>query len=122
MASNVSSPPSSRIGWRLRVSLVTFIAFIAVDVSLLAACLFALRQNVKLREEVDGAYALLAPGRGTMMPPLVGQDWTGLDRGREGYRLRGGSARNASLHIFKELSRLQGELAFHAIVAGLCSR
>jgi hypothetical protein len=59
------------------LSVSTVAAFIAVDLLLVAVCLFALRQIVTLRTQLAGAVALLAPARGTVLPTLVGEDWTG---------------------------------------------
>jgi hypothetical protein len=55
----------------------TLLAFIAVDLLLLTACLFAFRQNARLRGQVVGAFSLLAPANGTLLPPLLGEDFTG---------------------------------------------
>jgi hypothetical protein len=77
MGSSVSYPTAGTPGRRLSLSLGTVVAFVAVDVLLVAACLLALRQIARLRVEVAGAYSLLAPANGTLLPMLVGQDWTG---------------------------------------------
>jgi hypothetical protein len=53
-------------------------AFFAVDLLLVAACLFALAQNAKLRREVAFDVALLTPAKGAPVPALVGEDWLGV--------------------------------------------
>jgi len=68
------------LGHRVSLCLGTVAAFVAVDLLLVAACLFALRQNVGLRREVAGDVALLTPADGTWMPPLAGEDITGTPR------------------------------------------
>lgn len=77
MATGALSAPSDARSRRVNVSIWTFVAFIVVDLLLVAACLFALRQNVKLRGEMADYAALLTPRTGAVLPPLVGQDWTG---------------------------------------------
>lgn len=62
---------------RLNLSLGTVVAFVAVNLLLVAACLFALRQNLSLRSEVADDVALLTPPNGTLLPPLLGDSWTG---------------------------------------------
>lgn len=62
---------------RVNLHLGTMAAFVAVDLLLVAACLFALRANVKLRDEINIDVALLTPETGTVVPPLAGHDWTG---------------------------------------------
>src|SRR5260221_12907838 len=64
-------------GRRVSLSLVTAAAFVAVNLLLIAACLFVLRQNMKLRAETASAVELLTLANGTVVPPLVGKDWTG---------------------------------------------
>lgn len=65
------------LGRRLSLSLGTVAAFVAVDLLLVAACVFALRQNVRLRGDVAYDVALLTPAKGTVVPPLFGEDWRG---------------------------------------------
>ncbi|MFZ0333570.1 MAG: hypothetical protein WAL69_05490 [Candidatus Acidiferrales bacterium] len=55
-------------------------AFVAVNLLLVAASVFALRQNVTLRNEINYDQALLTPRNGTVVPPLVGQDWQGAQQ------------------------------------------
>jgi hypothetical protein len=54
--------------------------FILLNLLLLAACLFALRQNVKLRGNVANLVALLTPANGSRVPPLVGEDSMGASQ------------------------------------------
>jgi hypothetical protein len=61
----------------LSLSLGTVAAFVAVDLLLVAACLFTLRDNAKLHDLVAAEQSLLMPLRGTLVPPLVGNDRTG---------------------------------------------
>ena len=68
---------SRAMGRRLSLSRGTAAAFAAVNLALVAACLFVLRQNVRLRSNMVADEALLTPAKGTVGPPLLGQDWTG---------------------------------------------
>jgi hypothetical protein len=77
MASSVSFPRAGTLGRRLSLNASTAVAFIAVNLLLVAACLFALRQIATLRTQLAGAVSLLAPTNGTVLPTLVGEDWTG---------------------------------------------
>lgn len=77
MPSHESSQITGPAERRLNLRLITLAAFLVVDVMLVAACLFALRQNVKLRGAVAADEALLTPPNGTFVPPLIGTDWTG---------------------------------------------
>lgn len=77
MAVGTLSAIGGALGRRVSLCLGTLAAFVAVDLLLVVACLFALRQNVRLGREVAAEEALLTPGKGTMMPPLAGQDLTG---------------------------------------------
>jgi len=77
MAIRTLSALPGTLGRRVSLPLGTVAAFVAVDLLLAAACLFALRQNVRLRGEVASDVALLTPANGTLVPPLVGEDWTG---------------------------------------------
>lgn len=61
----------------MRVPKVLIAVFLLVNLLLVAACLFALQQNVKLRNEVVYDVQLLTPAKGTVVPPLVGEDWQG---------------------------------------------
>jgi hypothetical protein len=61
----------------MRVHKLAIAAFVLVNLLLVAACVFALRQNVELRRDVANVEALLAPLKGTIVPPLMGADWTG---------------------------------------------
>lgn len=61
----------------MRVAKPVVAAFIAVNLLLVAACGFALRQNVMLRKGAAYYAALLTPARGAVVPPLVGEDWLG---------------------------------------------
>ena len=72
-----SSLLTGALGRRLNLSLGTVAAFVAVNLLLVAACVFALRQNLRLRRDVVYNVALLTPAKGTVMPPLAGEDWTG---------------------------------------------
>jgi hypothetical protein len=65
------------LGRRLSLSLGTVVAFVAVDLLLVAACVFALRQNARVHGELTYDDALLTPANGTVVPPLAGEDWTG---------------------------------------------
>lgn len=65
------------LGRRLSLRLGAVAAFVAVDVLLVVACLFALRQNVRLRGEVTNDVALLTLENGSVVPALAGEDWTG---------------------------------------------
>lgn len=71
----------------MRVPKLVVAAFIAVNLLLLAACVFALRQNLALRADVAGDEALLTPPRGTTLPPLQGRDdmgsWQVIVYGRD---------------------------------------
>lgn len=68
------------LGRRLSLSLGTVAAIVAVNLLLVGTCLFALRQNVRLRGEVTNDVALLTPPNGAVVPPLLGEDWTGAPR------------------------------------------
>ncbi|MGB6483539.1 MAG: hypothetical protein WBE86_08650 [Candidatus Acidiferrales bacterium] len=61
----------------MRIPKPVVAAFVVVNLLLLAACLVALKQNVKLRDQAANLTALLTPARGTVLPPLLGTDWTG---------------------------------------------
>ena len=61
----------------MRVPKVLIAAFLLVNLLLVAACLFALQQNVKLRNEVIHDVQLLTPAKGAVVPPLLGEDWKG---------------------------------------------
>lgn len=61
----------------MRIPKLVVAASIAVNLLLLVACLFALRQNTKLRQEVAYDVALLTPAKGVVLPPLMGADWAG---------------------------------------------
>jgi hypothetical protein len=65
------------LGRRLSLSLGTVVALVAVDLLLVGACLFALRQNAKLRYNVAADEALLTPANGTVVPSLAGEDRQG---------------------------------------------
>lgn len=60
---------------RLRVA--TLAILVSVNLLLVVASLFALRQNVRLRNELAYDDALLTPANGSVVPPLAGQDLTG---------------------------------------------
>ena len=70
----------SALGPRISLRIGTVAAFAAVNLLLVAACLFVLRQNMKLRAETASAVALLTLANGTVMPPLDGKDWTGAQQ------------------------------------------
>ena len=55
-------------------------ALVAMNLLLVAACLFALRRNAMLRTDVANDEALLTPPKGATLPPLVGKDYTGAER------------------------------------------
>jgi len=55
-------------------------AFLAVNLLLLAACLFALRQNKTLRAQAANYVALLTPPNGSVLPPLLGTDLKGASQ------------------------------------------
>jgi hypothetical protein len=61
----------------LRLSFGMIAAFVAVDLLLVAACLLVFRQNVKLRDQVAVDQSLLILAKGTLVPPLIGEDLTG---------------------------------------------
>jgi hypothetical protein len=67
-------------GRRVSLCFGTVVAFVAVNLLLVAACLFALRQNMNLRAETAGVVALLTLANGTVVPPLDGKDWTGAQQ------------------------------------------
>lgn len=77
MATGSLSDPASVPSRRVNLSIWTVAAFIAVDLLLVAACLFAFQQNVRLRGELADETAMLTPAKGTVLPPLIGQDWLG---------------------------------------------
>lgn len=77
MASRITPAVTEAVARRVNLSLGTVAAFIAIDLLLVAGCMFVLRQNVMLRRDVAVDEALLTPGNGTIAPPLVGTDWTG---------------------------------------------
>ncbi|HKW88963.1 MAG TPA: hypothetical protein VJN21_09420 [Candidatus Acidoferrales bacterium] len=77
MASGTPSTSTGPPGRRVTLSIGTLAAFVAVDLLLVATCLFALRQNLNLRTEIAYDEALLTPRTGSVLPPLVGTDWTG---------------------------------------------
>lgn len=68
------------MGRPLSLSFGTVAAFVAVNLLLVAVCLFAMRQNVILRGLVTADRALLTAANGTLLPPLVGEDWTGASQ------------------------------------------
>ena len=75
--------PSQVVRWMGRpvtVSLAKVGAFVAVNLLLVAACLFALRQNINLRAETASIEAMLTLANGTVVPPLDGKDWTGTQQ------------------------------------------
>src|ERR1035437_1590836 len=74
MALRTLSAFAGALGRRVSLSLVTVSAFVAVNLLLIAACLFALRQNMNLRADTASAVALLTLANGTMVPPLV-KEW-----------------------------------------------
>jgi hypothetical protein len=69
--------PSETVGWRDERPKASRRCIRRSKPVLVAACLFALRQNVKLRSAINYDQALLTPRNGTVVPPLVGYDWTG---------------------------------------------
>lgn len=73
-------PPPTVLARRFSLPFGAVIAFVTVDVLLVAACIVTLRQNRLLRNEVVNVQALLAPTKGTTAPPLSGTDWTGKPR------------------------------------------
>lgn len=77
MASDYLSRHAGTLGRPISLPLGEVAAFVAVNLLLVGACLFALRQNVKLRGEIAVDKALLTPAKGTLMPPLLGEDRTG---------------------------------------------
>jgi len=64
----------------VNLSLGTVAAFVAVNLLLVSAGLFALRQNMNLRAEPASVVALLTLANGTAVPPLDGKDWTGAQQ------------------------------------------
>ena len=68
------------LGRRTSLRLDVAVAFISVNLLLVAACLMALRENAALRHDVAGDVALLTPQSGLGLPPLSGVDWTGLGK------------------------------------------
>jgi hypothetical protein len=78
MASSIANRSAGALERRLSLSVSTVAAFIAVDLLLVAACLFALRQIVRLRGQLTAAVSFFAPANGTALPTLVGEDWTGV--------------------------------------------
>lgn len=73
MALRVSSLFTRRLS--LNVSVIT--ALVVINALLVAASLFALQQNVKLRAQLNYQLALLTPAKGTFVPPVSGEDWKG---------------------------------------------
>jgi hypothetical protein len=61
----------------MRVPKLIVAGFLAVNLLLIAACVFALRQSVKLRTAIDNYQVMLTPARGSRVPPLVGEDRQG---------------------------------------------
>jgi hypothetical protein len=61
----------------MRIPKLIIAAFVLTNLSLIGACLFALKENVGLRRAVAYDEALLTPAKGEAMPPLLGTDWTG---------------------------------------------
>lgn len=61
----------------MRLPKAVVAAFLLVNLVLLGSCLFALRQNLKLRDQAANLTALLTPPKGAVLPPLLGTDWTG---------------------------------------------
>jgi hypothetical protein len=80
MAFGTLSAIRGALARRVSLCVGTLAAFIAVDLLLVVACLLALRQNVRLGREVAADEGLLTPAKGTMMPPLAGEDVTGTPR------------------------------------------
>jgi hypothetical protein len=73
----VTSLLTTGLSGRLSLSVGTVAALVVLDLLLVAASLFALRQNVKLRSDIAQDVALLTPPTGTILPPLVGTDLEG---------------------------------------------
>jgi|SRR5690348_13050574 len=69
--------PQTVRGELMKVPKSAIAAFILMNLLLVAACLFALHQNVKLRQETAYYITLLTPMKGTQLPPLAGKAWTG---------------------------------------------
>lgn len=71
----------------MRIPKLIIAAFVLTNLCLIAACLFALKENVGLRRAVAYDEALPTPAKGEAMPPLLGTDWTGapqtLDYGQD---------------------------------------
>lgn len=67
------SPPSRSLNFRVG----TVVAFAAVNLLLVTACVVALWQNLKLRGALAYDVALLTPARDSVVPPLIGVDWVG---------------------------------------------
>jgi hypothetical protein len=80
MALRIPSALVVALSRRVSLCLGTVTAFIAVNLLLVAACLFALRQNMNLRAKTASVVALLTLANGTVVPPLDGKDWTGPRR------------------------------------------
>ena len=68
---------SEPLGDVMRVPKLIVATFVAVNLLLLTACLFTLKQNLRLRGDVSNLAAMLTPSIGTIVPPLLGADWTG---------------------------------------------
>ncbi len=80
MATGTLSTSTGALSRRVNLSIWTLAAFVAVDLLLVAACLFALRQNAELRGDLANETAMLTPAKGAVMPPLLGLDWLGNTR------------------------------------------
>ena len=76
------------LGRRTSLRLDVAIAFIILNLLLVAACLIALRENVTLRRDLAGDVALLTPQSG-----LGGAVWTGLGFGKPSLTVRTRSRR-----------------------------
>lgn len=61
----------------MRIPKLVIAAFVLINLLLVAACLFSLRQNMQLRGDIADDEALLTPAKGSVVPPLTGDDWTG---------------------------------------------
>jgi hypothetical protein len=93
------------LGRRFSLSFGMITAFVVVDLLVVAACAFALRQNVRLRAEVAYDVALLTPSNGTTMPPLLGTDSAGAPQAI----LYGGDSRPTLIYSFSMRCRFCGE-------------
>ncbi len=74
------STPFGNLRQRTSLRFDVVVAFIIVNLLLVAACLIALRQNVALHREVSSKVALLTPRSGLRVPSLSGADWTGTQQ------------------------------------------